>query len=84
MKMILKEKSKYYKYIKTTLSNNNIYAVLAYNGGPGAVHRWVEKHNSEHVDEFLENIPFDETQNYIFKVYKSYWNYLNIYASDKL
>ena len=30
-------------------------------------------------DEFVEEIPYTETQNYIKKVFKSYWNYLNVY-----
>ena len=33
-------------------------------------------------DEFVEEIPYAETQNYIKKVFKTYWNYLNIY--DKI
>ena len=75
---------KYYSYIKRTLNNNNVYAVLAYNGGPGAVQGWLNKNHYDNIDEFIENVPFDETQNYIFKVYRTYWNYLNIYKSDKL
>lgn len=75
---------KYYKYVKNLLNNNNIYAVLSYNGGPGAVQGWVKKYETKDFDEFIEKIPFDETQNYVLKVFRTYWNYLNIYKTEKI
>ena len=43
-----------------------IYAVLAYNGGPGNVDRWLKKHGD--TKDFLLNIPFFETERYLYKV----------------
>ena len=31
------------------------------------------------VDDFIEQIPYEETKNYVKKVFKSYWNYTRIY-----
>jgi soluble lytic murein transglycosylase len=33
-------------------------------------------------DEFVENIPFDETQNYVRNVLGNYWNYLRTYNTE--
>ena len=54
-----------------------MYAVAAYNGGAGSVQKWMNK--SEDADEMIENIPYEETQNYVRKIFRSYWNYLRIY-----
>ena len=75
---------KYYNYVKKLLNNNNIYAVLSYNGGPGAVQGWVKKYETKDFDEFIEKVPYDETQNYVQKVFRTYWNYLNVYKSEKI
>ena len=53
------------------------------NGGIGSVSRWKNNLNYEDIDDFVEQIPYTETQNYVKKVYKSYWNYLRIYDGVK-
>ena len=57
-----------------------VYTVAAYNGGAGAVSTWIKKYPNMDIDEFIESIPYPETQNYVKKVYRSYWNYVRIYA----
>ena len=69
----------YYSVLKKTLSNKDILAVLAYNGGMGSVSRWKQNLDYYDVDDFIEQIPYPETKNYLNKVYRSYWNYLRIY-----
>lgn len=69
----------YYSRLKNALSDKDIYAVLAYNGGIGSVLKWSETLNYSDDDDFVEKIPYQETQNYLKKVYRSYWNYLRIY-----
>lgn len=69
----------YFKFVKSQLNKNDLYAVAAYNGGPGSVQSWRKNLQYNDFDEFIENIPYEETQNYIKKVYRSYWNYSNIY-----
>jgi soluble lytic murein transglycosylase-like protein/TolA-binding protein len=50
-------------------------AVGSYNGGPNAVLRWAERQGLQDPDVFVENIPYEETRNYIKKVFGTYWTY---------
>ena len=38
-----------------------------------------EKLIGAYSDEFIEKIPYSETQNYVKKVFRSYWNYVRLY-----
>jgi soluble lytic murein transglycosylase-like protein len=76
----LKLGSAYFRHIKKKLYNNSLYAVAAYNCGPGAVQRWLSKTPHSDIDQFVENIPYDQTRDYIKKVYTAYWNYKRIYG----
>lgn len=59
--------------------NNKYYALGAYNGGPGAMQRWINNYGGLDIDEFIENITYDETKNYIKKVMESYYIYELMY-----
>lgn len=59
--------------------NNKYYALGAYNGGPGAMQRWINNYGNLDIDEFIENITYDETKNYIKKVMESYYIYELMY-----
>ncbi len=72
--------TKYFAQVKKELYGDEMLAVLAYNAGPGAVKKWLEQKNTSDVDEFIENIPYPETRNYVQKIFATYWNYLRIYA----
>lgn len=57
---------------------NLIYAICAYNAGPGNVKKWIDNGNAKHGPiAFIESIPFPETQNYVKKVLTNYWVYRN-------
>lgn len=71
--------SLYYSKIKASLRNKDVYAIMAYNGGRSSVINWIEKLNYEDMDDFIEKIPYLETQMYVKKVLRSYWSYSNIY-----
>lgn len=70
----------YYAKLKRALWDKDLLAILAYNGGLGSVSNWRENLNYVDVDDFVEQIPYQETQNYLKKVYRSYWNYLRLYT----
>ena len=70
----------YYSSIRSILNNMDISAIAAYNGGYGSVERWKKSFTYSDTDEFVEQIPYPETKNYVKKVFRSYWNYLRIYA----
>lgn len=69
----------YLHYVKTTLHNDDLLVVASYNGGPNAVQSWKENLSYTNFDEFVENIPYPETAEYIKKVFRSYWVYINVY-----
>ncbi len=72
----------YYAYIKSILSGMDVSAIASYNGGIGSVTRWKKSLNYDDTDGFVEQIPYDETQNYVKKVFRSYWNYIRIYNGN--
>jgi len=56
--------------------------IAAYNAGEGAVDRWLTERGSLSMDEFMEEIPYDETRNYTKRVLASYLTYAWLY-NDK-
>ena len=73
----------------TELSNNlddwggsYILAIAAYNAGPGNVRKWIEAYGdprSPNVDpiDWIEQIPFSETRNYVMRVIENMEVYRN-------
>lgn len=70
--------SNYLKYLYDN-TGNMLYAVASYNAGPGAVQKWLKESKTSDPDEFVEDIPYQETQDYVKKVYRSYWCYSRLY-----
>ncbi|MBW4611815.1 MAG: transglycosylase SLT domain-containing protein [Desmonostoc vinosum HA7617-LM4] len=63
-------------------NNNSLLAIASYNAGPGNVSKWLQTLSKEDPDEFVEEIPFDETKNYVRQVFGNYWNYLRLYNPE--
>jgi soluble lytic murein transglycosylase len=63
-------------------SNNSMLAIASYNAGPGNVAKWLQTIPKKDPDEFVEEIPFDETKNYVRQVFGNYWNYLRLYNPE--
>ncbi|MEA2750609.1 MAG: soluble lytic murein transglycosylase [Myxococcales bacterium] len=59
-------------------------AIGAYNGGGGAVERWVSARTTDELDLFVEQIPYDETRNYIKRVLSSQAAYAYLYDPTAL
>ncbi len=57
-----------------------VTAIAAYNAGEGAVGRWLRRRGNLPVDEFIEEIPFEETRGYTKRVLASYFAYSWLYA----
>lgn len=66
-------------YLKELLRDFNSLtaAIAAYNAGEERVRDWINGGNYRSVDEFIEDIPYDETRNYVKKVLTTYLNYLS-------
>jgi soluble lytic murein transglycosylase len=66
-------------YLKTLLKRykgNRVLATAAYNAGPGNVNRWLKRFDGP-MDIWIENIPFNETKEYVKRVlaYSTIYSY---------
>ena len=59
--------------------NSLVLTIAAYNAGSGAVNRWRKKFGALREDEFIENIPYGETREYVKKVLAGAEMYHRIY-----
>ena len=57
-----------------------IYSIAAYNAGAAAVDRWRKGMKGLKKDEFIESIPYQETRDYVKKVYASAATYRQLYG----
>jgi soluble lytic murein transglycosylase len=58
------------------------HVLAAYNAGEAAVRKWEEKGDYKSVDEFIEDIPYPETRDYVKKVITSYYQYKRFSPSE--
>jgi len=73
------------KHIKDLIrryKGNLIFAVAAYNSGATPVDRWRRNYPNLDTDEFIENIPYPETREYVKKVLASMEIYKALYSLD--
>ncbi len=56
------------------------HALAGYNAGEGAVRRWRRDFPTAEVDEWVEQIPVQETRNYVKRVLRSYNTYKLLYS----
>ncbi|PKL48867.1 MAG: hypothetical protein CVV37_07805 [Nitrospira bacterium HGW-Nitrospira-1] len=59
------------------------HVLAAYNAGESAVRTWQDRGKYKSVDEFIEDIPYAETRNYVKKVLTSYFQYKKLSSADK-
>ncbi len=55
-------------------------ALAAYNAGGGAVARWLEDRGGLDLDEWVEEIPLEETRGYVKRVLRSFAAYRLLYG----
>lgn len=58
-------------------------ALAAYNAGGGAVSRWLEQRGDRQLDEFVEEIPIEETRGYVKRVLRSFAAYQFLYGEPQ-
>jgi len=56
------------------------YALATYNAGPSRVARWISERPGIERDEFIDDIPFPETQNYVKKILGTAEDYRRLYG----
>jgi soluble lytic murein transglycosylase len=69
----------YLNYTHNRFDNHSLLAIASYNAGWGNVSKWLARSSQKDPDEFVEAIPFEETQGYVRQVFGNYWNYLRLY-----
>ncbi len=60
--------------------NSPEFVIASYNGGPNNVAEWIRSDPSRSIEQFIEEIPFRETRNFVKKVYTSYCMYRYLYT----
>lgn len=58
-------------------------AIAAYNAGPEAVDRWLKRNGEMILDEFLEDIPFDQTRKYVATVLTNMEIYTRLHSKGQ-
>lgn len=69
----------YMDYTHNRFDNYSLLAIASYNAGWSNVEKWLKRFDTQDPDEFVESIPFGETQGYVRQVFGNYWNYLRLY-----
>lgn len=82
--------SYYLQSLVKMFDGSYIMAIAAYNGGMGNVRKWVRAHgdprkmrNDDDVLEWIENIPFSETQSYVQRVIENTQVYRQLFNKGK-
>jgi len=72
--------TKYLKKLLDRYKGNSALALAAYNAGPTAVDRWIREGRASHsFMEFVDQIPYKETRDYVGTIFRNYvWYKLRI------
>ncbi|GBD99419.1 soluble lytic murein transglycosylase precursor [bacterium BMS3Abin07] len=64
-------------YLKTLLDQfkSVTLATAAYNAGENTVKKWLAQFNTREADEFIEDIPYSETRQYVKRVLTTFFQY---------
>jgi soluble lytic murein transglycosylase len=58
-------------------------ALASYNAGEGAVRRWLAARHDRPVDQFIDDIPYPETQNYVKRILGTQEDYRRLYGAGR-
>ena len=70
----------YLKKLSVMFPENPVAWAASYNAGEEAVSRWMKKKSLADIEEWIEEIPYDETNLYAKKVMLSCWKYQKLYG----
>lgn len=73
----------YMKTVLSSLDNSPVLASTAYNAGPSRARKWRGESALEGAI-YIENIPFDETRNYVKKVMSNTMHYSRLFGHPTL
>jgi soluble lytic murein transglycosylase len=72
--------TRHFRDLMKEYDGEQIYSIAAYNAGVAAVERWRKNMKGLKMDEFIESIPYQETRDYVKKVYASAATYRQLYG----
>jgi len=72
--------TKHFRDLMKSYDNDVTYSLAAYNAGARAVERWRKNMKGLKKDEFIENIPYQETRDYVKKIHASAAIYRQLYG----
>ncbi|HEV8308417.1 MAG TPA: transglycosylase SLT domain-containing protein [Methylomirabilota bacterium] len=58
-----------------------LLVAASYNAGPHRVQRWLAERRLTDLEEFVDQIPFDETRAFVKRVYTSWQHYRRVYGA---
>ncbi len=61
---------------------NPIFALAAYNAGAGSLQSWLSDNPRQDLDLLVEEIPFQQTNDYVRNIYRFYDEYRFVYRSS--
>jgi len=70
----------YFKKLIMKYKDNYVLSLAAYNAGEKAVDTWITNSEDCNTDEFIEDIPFDETRHYVKEIITNWVVYKMIYG----
>ncbi|MXZ48501.1 MAG: transglycosylase SLT domain-containing protein [Candidatus Dadabacteria bacterium] len=73
----------YLSWLLEIFEGNFAISLAGYNGGPTSAKTWYEKNGALDIDEFIEEIPFEQSRNYVKKIIRSYAAYEAVYGREK-
>lgn len=60
-----------------------LLAVASYNAGPHRVQKWLAERPKADLEEFVDQIPFDETRAFVKRVFASWHHYRRLYGAPE-
>ncbi|MDF2841498.1 MAG: hypothetical protein K0Q99_2270 [Clostridia bacterium] len=69
----------YIRYLYTNYNSDMTLTFAAYNGGRGNVDKWLQNEKLSRDGKNLDQIPFEETKNFVNRVNNNYKIYLKLY-----
>ncbi len=72
----------YFSQLVRKFHGNELLAMAGYNGGPHRVAEWVDMRGDMPMDEFVEEIPYDQAREYTKKVSRFLHLFMRIYEKE--
>ncbi len=73
----------YLSMLVDTYGHHFAVSLAGYNGGPTMAAEWYKKNGNLRADEFVEEITYEQSRNYVKKVIRSYAAYHAVYGAEK-